>query len=104
MNSTDLQTIEQLKSQLAIIEPLRAIGKLLREQDNLMTRNPIFTVESKSLRGFDKWEFVTACLTQKGCEDFIKADGHNYKRTRIYVASGYRNEEWQLIRDILKQL
>lgn len=49
----------------------------------------------------ERWEFVTACFTEKGCEDYLAIDGHNLGKTRIYVHSGYRNYEWQQIREAL---
>jgi hypothetical protein len=42
----------------------------------------------------DVWEFVTACFTEQGCKDYIAANGHNLRETRIFVHSGYRNREW----------
>ena len=48
-----------------------------------------------------RWEFVTACFTRKGCEDYIAANGHNLKSPRIYVASAYRNREWIALRQYL---
>ncbi len=47
----------------------------------------------------DTWEFVTACLTAKGCEDFIAINGHNLTDPRIYVYGGYRNHEWATVRE-----
>jgi hypothetical protein len=47
----------------------------------------------------DIWEFVTACFTRHGCEEYLKVNGHNLKEPRIYVASGYRNAEWEAIRN-----
>lgn len=47
----------------------------------------------------DEWEFVTACFTRHGCEEYLKVNGHNLKNPRIYVASGYRNAEWEAIRN-----
>lgn len=49
----------------------------------------------------DRWEFVTACFTRKGCEDYIAANGHNLKSPRIYVASAHRNAEWNAVRGYL---
>lgn len=49
----------------------------------------------------EHWKFVTACFTEAGCEDFIRLDGHNHGPLRIYVASGYRNHEWEAVRDHL---
>ena len=48
----------------------------------------------------DRWEFVTACLTEAGCEEHIRINGHNLGVTRIYVSSGHRNPEWQLLRKL----
>lgn len=55
----------------------------------------------------DRWEFVTACFTRKGCEDYLAANGHNLTGPmppRIYVESGYRNSEWQALREMLLAL
>ena len=48
------------------------------------------------------WEFVTACFTRKGCEDYLRQNGHNLKSPRIYVHSGWRNDEWQRLRAALR--
>ena len=50
------------------------------------------------------WEFVTACLTRKGCEDYIKANGHNLDSPRIYVEGGFRNAEWAFVRKYFMDL
>lgn len=52
----------------------------------------------------DSWEFVTACFTEKGCQDFIDRNGHNLHSPRIYAEGSYRNEEWRTIRDFLISL
>ena len=49
----------------------------------------------------DRWEFVTACFTEAGCEAYLKLNGHNLNETRIYVHSGYRNGEWIAVRAAL---
>lgn len=51
----------------------------------------------------DRWEFVTACFTYKGAEDFITRQKHNLKETRIYADSLYRNQEMIEVREFLKQ-
>jgi len=51
------------------------------------------------------WEFVTCCLTQKGCEGYINVNGHNHggpENLRIFVHSGYRNFEMETIINFLK--
>lgn len=49
----------------------------------------------------DHWEFVTACFTRVGCEEYIRINGHNLTDPRIYVESGYRNAEWKTMREFL---
>lgn len=49
----------------------------------------------------DHWEFVTACFTRRGCEDYLRVNGHNLTNPEIYVASGYRNDEWKMMREHL---
>lgn len=50
----------------------------------------------------DQWEFVTVCFTEKGCEDYIAANGHNLNEPRIYATSAYRNREMIALREMLK--
>lgn len=49
----------------------------------------------------DHWEFVTACFTRRGCDEYLRINGHNLTDPRIYVASGYRNAEWKTMREFL---
>lgn len=49
----------------------------------------------------DRWEYVTICLTEKACNDYIARNRHHLNEPRTYVYSGYRNYEWQLIREAL---
>lgn len=50
---------------------------------------------------FDVWEFVTACFTEKGCEDYLRVNGHNLHEPRIYAASSFRNHEFRGLREVL---
>ena len=52
----------------------------------------------------DVWEMATVCFTQAGAEAYIAANGHNLHEPRIYVESGYRNAEWELVRNHLMNL
>ncbi len=52
----------------------------------------------------DRWVFVTACFTEQACKDFIKEDGHNHGKLRIYAAGSYRNHEFRAVRDYLESL
>ena len=49
----------------------------------------------------ERWQFVTACFTEKGCKDYIRLDGHNLGETRIYAEGSYRNNEFRDIRAAL---
>ena len=81
-----------------LVEWAAGVGELIRTQDNRITSNPIFVVEQK--RG-NAWTFVTACLTEQGCKDYLAVDGHNLTNPRIYGPGGFRNQEWQNLRDFL---
>ena len=48
----------------------------------------------------DLWENVQPFFTRAGAEDYLARNGHNLKTPRIYVESAYRNQEWQLAREI----
>ena len=52
----------------------------------------------------DRWEFVTACFTEKGCQNYLNRNKHNLGKTRIYVESGWRNDEYNTVRKMLMEL
>lgn len=81
-----------------------ALGERLRTQDNQMTAHPIFVVEHRN-DARRPWEFVTACLTDEGARAYMNANGHNLRKfSRIFVHSGYRNNEWIGLRNYLLSL
>ena len=49
----------------------------------------------------DDYVFVQPFFTEKGAEHYIKINGHNLRQPRIYVESGYRNSEWEEVREHL---
>lgn len=51
----------------------------------------------------DTWEFVTAFFTQAGADRYIEENAHNLTDPRVYVASAYRNHEWQAVRATLME-
>jgi len=71
------------------------------ELDDLFDRNFGETPGWERYYYQDDWEFVTACFTESGCQDFINRNGHNLHRPRIYAEGSYRNEEWRTIREFL---
>lgn len=52
----------------------------------------------------DVWETFMACFTRKGAEDYLRANGHNLGKVRIYVESFYRCAEMIGLRDWLMTL
>ena len=52
----------------------------------------------------DKWEFVTGCFTERGCKDYIAANGHNLNEPDIYAYGSYRNAEFIALREWLMSL
>ena len=44
-------------------------------------------------------EFVTACLTRAGCEEYLRGNGHNLNEPTIVVESAYRNDEMLKVRE-----
>ena len=49
------------------------------------------------------WQDVQWCFTEKGAEDYLKANGHNLGKTRIYVKSLNRNAEMIAVREMLME-
>ena len=49
----------------------------------------------------DHWEFVTACFTESGCRDYIRANAQNLNQPRVYCVSLYRNDEMIAVREMI---
>mgnify|MGYP001579768353 CR=1 FL=1 len=49
----------------------------------------------------DVYRFVQPFFTEAGAKRYIEINGHNLREPRIYVESGYRNEEWETVRGYL---
>lgn len=52
----------------------------------------------------DVYRFVQPFFTEAGAKRYIEINGHNLREPRIYVESGWRNEEWETIRGWLLAL
>lgn len=46
-------------------------------------------------------ETIQVFFSEAAARQFMQRNGHNYGRMHLYVESGYRNAEWQAIRDFL---
>lgn len=49
----------------------------------------------------DHYEYVTACFTRQAAEEYVNSNRHRLRDPHVYVASGYRNRQWQRIRTFL---
>lgn len=52
----------------------------------------------------DTWNFEAICLTSDAAEAYIERNAHNHDRLRLYVYSGCRSDEWQLVRKMFTDL
>lgn len=50
----------------------------------------------------DEYVFVQPFFTEAGAKRYIEINGHNLREPRIYVEGGWRNEEWETVREFLK--
>lgn len=112
---------------------LREIGERLRTQDNRITENPMFCVQTKRrdlvpedfsnetvwvLDGEEvdegtegaeeyyiqeRWETVMVAFTEEGCKEYLRQNGHNLCQPRIYVESFNRCPEMLAIRKWLME-
>lgn len=61
-------------------------------------------VEFTRLYYQDIWGAVQPFFTEKAAQMYIDSNKHNLNNPKIYVFSAYRNQEWQDIRNYLKEL
>lgn len=47
------------------------------------------------------WQAVQPFFTEAAANRYIRANGHNLNKTRVYVYGGWRNDEWYAIREHL---
>ena len=52
----------------------------------------------------DIWVTVQPFFTEKAANNYIAENSHRLNQPRTYVISGYRNSEWQDVRNYLKEL
>lgn len=52
-----------------------------------------------------EWVYVTACFTEKGCNEYINANKHRHAgKLRVFADQSFRNFEFQAIRNFLLQI
>lgn len=49
----------------------------------------------------NRWETITPFFTEKAADHFLKLNHYHWGKTRVYVDSAWRNNEWQAIREML---
>jgi hypothetical protein len=53
------------------------------------------------------WKTVAVCFTEKGCQQHLDQNGHNYRHyhgTRIYAESWHRNPEMMAVMEMIKTI
>lgn len=58
-------------------------------------------LDCKKVGYIEYWDHVSTFFTRKGAEDYLAINSHNLKSPRIYVESGWRNKEWEDVRNFL---
>ena len=82
------------------LEYLAATREAMLQQDNRATEHPMYIVQQERAPG--EWRFVSVFFTNDAAREFIQRNNHNLEKPRIYIASGYNNPEWKLVRGFLR--
>ncbi len=86
------------------------ISKLLDEAEESGLNEWVHPDEpdrKRYLKGYTKVHYVDVYqhhmpfFTEHGANEYLKINKHNLREPRIYVESGYRNAEWELVRQHL---
>lgn len=82
-------------------EALQMMAREIRTQDNRMTSDPVFTIQGRN--GSD-WQniggavFFTGMAAQAAIPNIAHELSFRFQEFRVYVHSGFRSNEWQLVR------
>ena len=77
----------------------------ISQQDNRSTSHPVFQVVTNRDAGSQYVRDVhDVFLTNGAAEAYVSKHRHNFPDAYVYVASGYRNEEWQRLRALILEL
>lgn len=72
------------------------------DEDDATDDESVFLKDWRKVYYTETWLSVQPFFTERAAEAYITSNGHNLKkygqRARIYVESGYRNEEWIALR------
>lgn len=52
----------------------------------------------------ETWEFLQPFFSERAALNFIDNNQHRYEPLRLFVDSGHRNYEWQMIQEILESM
>lgn len=81
--------------------------KLIRRLNNIWFNGDHTCLEGKYYPVYykERWEYVSAFFTEKGCNDYLRIDRHNLSaNVRTYADGSYRNNEFRDIRNFLIML
>jgi hypothetical protein len=86
-------------------ETAAMLDKLDDAFESDLDKDQIAMLERHTKRGIKHhWEFVMAAFTEKGCNEYLRLDGHNLTKPRIYAMSFNRCPEMLAIRETLLSL
>ena len=49
----------------------------------------------------ERWEYVMPFFTEEAADAYIHNNRHHFSEARVFVESGYRNYEWERVRELL---
>lgn len=109
INTTDRDVREASEVEAAVLEELEELRSFSSESKYAEAAEleefwDISADEWTETSYQDTWEYEAACFTQVAADEYIARHKHNLKEPRVYVDSGWRNEEWQLLRKFLLSL
>ena len=85
---------------------IKEMAERIKTQDNMATSHPIFNVYERVMDKDDPEEVVEErhvqpFMTAFGVQEYLKAHGNDLENPFMYVTSGWRNREWQMLREII---
>lgn len=95
-----------MSEQDRIITQIKKIAHDVATQDGRWTSEPMYCVVSASdqYRTVDGVRSYSVFFTNCCARRFITMQGHELKTPAVYVASGYENPEWRIMRELLLKI
>jgi len=56
---------------------------------------------ARAAHGVYHWKFVQGFFTEDGANDYIRIDGHNHGKLRVFALGTFRNNEFRRVRNLI---